>query len=109
MAPVLEALEQAFDGQEEALGQRVTATIGEVTADALVSQIEADILPVPGGTADAGGYTLQMRVSDFETAPAKFEPVQITGRTDANLKVVNVTETGGVYTITVGDPAAENS
>ncbi len=84
-----------------------TATIGPVnTKRAIVSEMTADEILAVGGTAEAGGFNIQMLASDFDSPPEKFQDVEVFGPTLAvqpGLKVVNVNTNNGVYYIQAGD------
>ena len=108
MSRILANFDRSLDAQERACGSRPTATVGDIgPIDCLLSSIGADLIHLAGGSAESGDHSLQMRLSDFpDGAPAKNTPVSITGRSEENLAVLEVAESHGVLTLTVGDPAA---
>lgn len=107
MSMNLENFEIALDDQEQHLGYRPTASVGDLdAADVLLGGVNFDLIAVTGASAEGGGVTVQMRAADFPSGePAKGTPVEIAG-TPAELMVTGVASAGGIYTFTIGDLAA---
>lgn len=111
MSQILDAFEELLDAQEEACGQRITATIGGVSdKDCIPTQGNSDLIAVDGGSAIGGGYTLQMRKSDFPAnAPAKGDSASVSCYADAALMLTSSPdESHGILTLRIGDLAAQN-
>ena len=102
MSAFTDAFNELLTCQIEATGETRTATVGAVTASAFVERLSYDEIVVAGGVAESKGYKLMMRVSDFATRPAK-NATAVYG--SLTLFVLEVTESNGVYEITIGDPA----
>ncbi len=108
MSALLDAFDELLDAQEEVLGTRVTATItGFATdQDCIPTAGNSDLLQLDGGSAFQGGYTLQMRMSDFSGEPTKGTPVAISCYPDNALELTSApAQAGGIYTLSVGDLA----
>lgn len=91
-----------------------TAEIGINPAKrAIISKLTQDEIFAAGGTAENGGWNLQMLAPDFANAPAKFDDVQIFGPTiplgNQGLKVSNVDNNNGIYYIVATDFVAHES
>lgn len=106
MSRITDNFDRALDAQERACGERLTATVGSVTDDALVPEIPSDLSPGAGGWSEQGTIEIQMRKSDFTTPPAAGASVTARGKT---LKVFSHRENNGIYQIIAGDPTAELS
>lgn len=106
MSRITDNFERALDSQERAVGERLTATVGAVTADALVPEIPNDLSPGAGGMFETQTVEIQMRKSDFGTPPSAGATVTARGKT---LKLFSHKENNGIYLVTAGDPAAQLS
>lgn len=73
---------------------------------AIISEITEDEILAAGGTAENGGYHLQMFAPDFGIQPEKFDDVEVFGPTIPNstgLKIINVNNNNGIIYIDAGD------
>ena len=102
MSDFTDAFADLYEAQTESCGVSRTITIGAVTASAIVSPLTTDEVIVAGGIGDNGGYSAQVLVSDFATRPAKNATVTFGAST---LYVLQISESNGIYTLTMGDPA----
>jgi len=118
MSETLDAWNELYDAQTEALGA-ITATFTTIaTGDPLVTNQPAISAQVPldqvlraGGLSEAGRFELQMRASDFgNTPPPKLlTAVTVTGQgitSETELVVLNCKVNGPIYYIAVGDMTA---
>lgn len=77
--------ERAFDNlyrvQTRVLGEAIVATVGAyaVNKPAILGSVDTEMVVVSGGTANAGGFELQMKTSDFTTEPPDGTPVTCNG------------------------------
>lgn len=91
-----------------------TAIVGSNPAKrAIISQLTQDEILAAGGTAQNGGWNLQMLATDLATAPDKFDSTQIFSGTvplsNRALKVGNVDNNNGILYITAMDFVAHES
>ncbi len=91
-----------------------TATVGTNAGKrAIISKLTQDEILAAGGTAENGGWNLQMLATDLGALPAKFDVVQVFADTipldNAALKVSNVDNNNGVFYITATDFVAHES
>ncbi len=108
MSALLDAFDELLDAQEEALGVRVKATVGTfaVAMDCIPTSDNSDLFQLDGGSGISGGYSLQMRKSDFNGVPTKGTPITISCYPDESLELAaDPNEAGGIYTLSVGDLA----
>lgn len=108
MSAITDAFDELLDAQEEALGVRVNATVtGYATdKDCIPTADNSDLFQLGGGSGISGGYSVQMRKSDFNGVPTKGTPVTISCYTSESLQIVeDPNEAGGIYTLRVGDLA----
>lgn len=108
MSAITEAFDDLLDAQEEALGVRVKAAVGAfaVDKDCIPTDDTSDLFQIDGGSGISGGYSVQMRKSDFNGVPTKGTPVSISCYASESLQIVeDPNEAGGIYTLRVGDLA----
>ncbi len=91
-----------------------TAIVGaNVAKRAIISKLTQDEILAAGGTAENGGWNLQMLATDLGAPAAKFDVVQIYAGTvpldNRALKVGNVDNNNGVLYITATDFVAHES
>lgn len=103
MSNTTDAWKDLYDAQTDAVGQKLTATVGNVIGRAIFHQNALDQILAPGGLAEAGGFEFQMLAEDFAQTPDKFIPVLAQG---VELQVVNVNVNNGILYITAGDPVS---
>jgi len=107
--------ERAFDAlyrvQTRVLGEAIVATVGAyaVNKPAILGSVDADMVVVSGGVADAGGYEVQMKTSDFSGEPP--DGTQATCNGEATGKTLQtagpVTRCGGTWRIKLIDFASK--
>jgi len=105
MSDFTSAWGELFAAQTESIGSTTQATVGAVTANAVVSELDFDAIIAEGGIGESGGYELQMLVSAFGSRPVKNSAVTV--YSDA-LFVLKVRTNNGIYYITAGDPASQD-
>jgi hypothetical protein len=103
VSALTDAFSDLYEAQTEVCGEEIQATVGAVTADAVVGEARFDQILAAGGTAENGGRTLQMRKSDFITPPVKLAAVVIQ---DQTLSLLDFRESHGTYLMVCGDPVA---
>lgn len=104
----IRAWEALYRAQTYQVGSAYRATVGSVTGRAIISELNADEIFAAGGTAQAGGYSLQMLVSDFDKDPEKL----VTKVSALGLEMVLLTspvKNNGIYYFQAGDPVAEEN
>lgn len=88
------------------------AAVGAVSNQgrAIISELTMDEILAAGGTAQNGGYNVQMLAIDFSAAPEKQMPVTVLGPTVdpvssglGSLQVLSANNNNGIYYIQVGD------
>jgi hypothetical protein len=103
MSTITAAFSGLYKAQGASVDAQYEATVAGTTARCVASEINLDEILVPGGTANRGGWLLQMFRSDFAEIPPKFSDVTFQGR---SLKVASVNENNGVLYVTAYDPAS---
>jgi hypothetical protein len=102
-----DAFTDLYQAQTEATGVTVLATVGSVATSKAAILSEADSLReyIDGSTSEAGGFTLEMLISDFSARPTVGTQVTCNGSaTGFTLQVIDVkTINSATYLITVGD------
>lgn len=106
------AFDQLYAAQTRALdGVQLLATVGDYAVERPVIlgvvTHEEMLMVDGGGTADAGGYSLQMKGSDFSSVPPPQTSVIVNG--DAlgfSLEISSKDRANGMYMIRVLDVAA---
>lgn len=96
--------------QTRQLGVDIRATItGHCTnARAILGSIDTNSMVFSGGVADAGGYQIQVKVSDCSSEPVKQAAATVNGAaTGLGLEVMDAQNQGGVYVIQLADFAAK--
>lgn len=89
------------------LGEEIRATVGSVNGRAIITELDLDMEIVPGGEAEGGGYTIQMLMSDFGTAPVKGATVTANGvALGKTLELISHRANNGIYYIVAGNFAA---
>lgn len=107
MSATLDAWNQLYAAQTEAIGVALTATVGTVTAAAIASADVLNQILVAGGLSQAGGFNLQMRASDFSNTP----PTKLTTAVAAlgqSLVVLDCKVNNGIFYIQCGDPTSND-
>lgn len=98
-----EAAVDAFEGLLDLAGE--TVSIDGEEYDGKVSVLTTDEILVAGGTAEAGGFRIMLRLADFPADPDEFVPVVARGRT---LKLIHpITRNNGHLEIIAADPASQ--
>lgn len=112
MSEITDAFDELLDAQEEATGERLKASVGAVVdKDAVIEELTFDEIVAAGGTAENGGFKLQMRKSDFPTRPPEFDAQGVKTTVVARgvtLQLLSVTENNGILLIGAGDSVAED-
>jgi len=94
--------------QTRQLGVDIRATVGSVVsnAKAILGTVSHDDSVVDGGAGQRGGYELQIKASDFVATPERDAACTVNGFGSGTALVLTRFEhRGGVYVLTVGDPA----
>lgn len=104
--PTTRAWEALYRANTAANGAQ-TAAIGPQTAKrAIVSEMTMDEILAAGGTAENGGYNVQMLAQDFQSVPEKQQSALAYGPTIdtfSGLQVLNVNVNNGVVYLQIGD------
>ena len=111
MSATTSAWAELYSAQTEAIELAIKATIGAyaVSKRAILSELTSDEIIVEGGTAENGGFKLQMLDSDFSSAPPKGTVCAVNGSAAGlALEVISSTLNNGIRHLTVGDFAATN-
>lgn len=111
MALFAEAFDELWDAQTEALGIEIRATIAPYTTDAkaILGEVDADMQIISGGIADAGGYEVQIKASDFTGEPPKGTPATCNGEAAGlALETGKVSKKGAVWVIPLFDYSAKD-
>ncbi len=98
-----------YEAQTAALGVAIVVTIdGYCTSKpAVISEIAVDDIYVDGPHAEAGGWSIQVRVSDLSGEPPKRTAISCNGdATGHALEVLNYTARAGIAYITAADFSA---
>lgn len=103
MTNIEKAWNDLYAAQTDAIGEQLTASVNNEGCRAIISDITLDEILAAGGQAEAGGFTLQIPLSELGEEPAKFSPVVCRGKT---LQALNVNSNNGIVYITAGDPVA---
>lgn len=104
------AFSDLYAVQTAELGEEVVATIAGYCHDApaLLSDNTANDTFGAGSIIQQGGYTLQMRPSDFSSKPIKGTSVTCNGSAEGEeLQVLSVNVANRIYVIEVGDIETE--
>lgn len=97
--------------QTRQLGIDIRATITGFCTNvkAILGSINTQSMVFGGGIAEAGGYEIQVKVSDLPVEPAKQSPATVNGAAEGlGLEVSDSQNQGGVYVIQLADFAAKN-
>ena len=101
------AFDELYACQTRTLGVAIKATVTGYAENkpALLSTVNDDDGAVMGGIGQAGGYTLQMKVSDFPKAPEHDTLVTVNGdAAGERLVITSYERASGIYNLKVGDP-----
>lgn len=98
-----------YDAQTRRLGVQILTTVSGYAsnAPAIISEVDLDNIFIEGGHAEAGGWNLQMRLSDLSGDPPKGTVVTCNGEPQGlTLEVLNFKRNNGIGYCTVVDFAA---
>ena len=108
----MNSFERAFDRlyavQTRTLKVAILATIGSsaTSKPAILGTVRDDDSVVDGGTGQRGGYELQMKASDFTSAPSHDAACAVNGAASGESLVLTAFDNrSSIYVLTVGDPA----
>lgn len=96
--------------QTRQLGVDIRATIAGhcVSAKAILGSIDTNSMVFSGGVAEAGGYEIQVKVSDCTGEPVKQSATTVNGAASGlTLEVYDAQNQGGVYVIQLADFASK--
>lgn len=111
MSITTDAWDELYAAQTAVTGINMLATITGLatSAPAIISETKLDdvLLERGGGSGEAGGYSLQMRISDFSDEPPKRTPITANGPAQGlSLQIESVNRNNGIFYIHAVDYSA---
>lgn len=106
MSQFTSAFDDLYTVQTDALGVAIVATVTGFCTNkpAIISEDTSDNAYLEGTTGKKGGYTLQMKQSDFSAEPTKNTQVTCNGNaTGLTLQLTSIDLANAIYILTVGD------
>ena len=106
------AFDALYSCQTRTIGVAILATVGTfaVNKPAILHTVTSDDIVLLGGTGEKGGYRLQMKATDFVSAPPYEAAVTVNGdATGEQLQVILTEVHSGIRHLIVGDMMAMNA